>query len=81
MPVSVQLVMKLQKLRRMTHAEAAERLHLPIADIEGSGAHGRDVMRDDDVEPPRPTATDEEREAMIDRMPKKMQERIRRSRS
>lgn len=65
MPVSLQLVMKLQKLRHLTHHEAAERLGLPVADVREAARMALLTMRDHDVEPPRPQMTDVERDALI----------------
>jgi hypothetical protein len=74
MPVSLQLVMKLQKLRHLTHAEAAERLALPVAAIEEASRMGAVTMRDEDVEQTQSESSPNERAALRDRIPKKWRE-------
>lgn len=82
MPITTRFAVDVRSLRRqgMTVAEIAAHLGQPEADVlEAHRMMGIGIADLDDQ--PAPRLSDAQREAAIDRLPKKMQERIRRARS
>lgn len=81
MPITTRFAVDVRALRRqgMTVAGIVARLGQPEADVlEAHRMLGISIADQDDEPAPRPS--DAEREAAIDRLPKKMQDRIRRAR-
>jgi len=79
MSASVQLVMRLPKLRHLTEDEAAQRLGITLEQLAEANSFARVCFHDPDPEPPRRTLTEAEREAARERLPKKMAERQRKA--
>ena len=79
MPVTLQFANQVLKLRRqrMTVAQMAEALGRSEAEILDAHCMLGIAIADRDDDPPRPRLSVAERDAMIERMPKKMQDRIR----
>jgi len=79
MPVSLQLIMALPKLRHLTRQEAARTLGITLAELEEANTFARVAFPDADPEFPPSAPTREKREAARDRIPKRMAEKQRKA--
>lgn len=79
MPASLQLVMRLPKLRHLTEDGAARRLGITLAELKEANSFALVCFADPDPEFPSRVPSDAEREAARDRMAKKMAERQRKA--